>query len=60
MGLVVVELEEERVVALSCDDLDADAVDDKPIAFRESARSDTLGKQASTSNRRSTLSPAKF
>lgn len=60
MGFVVVDLEEEGVVALSGDVLDAVAVDDKPIPFRESARSDTLGRRASTSNRRSTLSPAKF
>jgi len=60
MGFVVVDLEEEGVVASSCDVLDADAIDDKPIPFRESVRSDTLGRQASTLNRRSTLSPANF
>jgi hypothetical protein len=71
MGLVVVGLEEEGVVAVSSDVLDADAdadagagvgadvVDDKPIPLKASVRSDTPGRHASTSKRRSTLSVAK-
>ena len=46
--------------ALSSNVLDADAVDDKFIPLKASVRSDTLGRHASTSKRRSTLSPAKF
>ena len=44
---------------LGSDVLDADAVDEKYIPLKASARSDTLGRHASTSKRRSTLSPAK-
>jgi hypothetical protein len=58
--LVLVELEEDTALVLSWDVLDVDAVDDKLIPPKTSARSDTLGTQATTLKHRRTLSPAKF
>ena len=61
MGVVavIVGLEEDTVGVSGRSVLDVDA-EDKLIPPKASARSDTLGKQASTLKRRSTLSPAKF
>lgn len=60
MGLVAGGPEDGTVAALGCDVLDIDGVDDKLIPPKASERSETLGTQASTLKRRSTLSPAKF
>ena len=60
-GSNVAELEADTAVVLSPEvlDVDVDVLEDKPNPPKASARSDTLGTQASTSKRRSTLRPAK-